>query len=155
MADESDDIRQEIKKGRQDIANTRSAMAKKLAMLDHRVEEAVDGVKDTFDLRSQVKQRPWVIMGGALLVGYVLGRQGNVPDITADPPGAPSTRALPQQTLGSAVKNQVKNELATIKGQAFFRAVASTLWAMTKHLLEPKRQVEGAISNSAQSINRP
>jgi hypothetical protein len=151
MADESDDIRQEIKKGRQDIANTRSAMAKKLAMLDHRVEEAVEGVKDTFDLRSQVKQRPWVIMGGALLVGYVLGRQGNVPDITADPPGAPSTCALPQQTIGSAVKSQVKNELAT-KGQAFFRAVASTLWAMTKHLLEPKRQVEG---NSAQSINRP
>ena len=149
MADESDDIRQEIKKGRQDIANTRSAIAKKLAMLDHRVEEAVDGVKDTFDLRSQVKQRPWLIMGGALLVGYVLGRQGNVPDITADPPGAPSTRSLPPQTIGSAVKNE------TIKGQAFFGAVASTLWAMTKHLLEPKRQVEGAITKSAQSIDRP
>jgi hypothetical protein len=148
MADESDDIRQEIKKGRQEIANTRSAIAKKLAMLDHRVEEVVDGVKDTFDLRSQVKQRPWLIMGGALLVGYVLGRQGN-------PLGAPSTRALPQQTIGSAVTHQVKNELATIKGQALFGAVVSTLRAMTKHLLEPKRPVDGATTESAQSKNRP
>jgi hypothetical protein len=38
----------------------------------------VDGVKHTFDLHYQVKQRPWLMFGGSLLVGYTLGRRGGV-----------------------------------------------------------------------------
>jgi len=88
MADATDDIRQEITKGRQDIADTRAAIAENLAILEHRVEETVNGVKETFDLHSQVKQRPWLIFSGAILVGYALGRQGNGPGSSADPPGS-------------------------------------------------------------------
>jgi hypothetical protein len=58
MADKADDIRQEIRKGRRDIADTRSAITEKLGILENRAQEAVDGVKHTFDLQYQVKQRP-------------------------------------------------------------------------------------------------
>ena len=74
MADKADDIRQEIKKGRQDIADTRSAITEKLAILENRAQEAVDGVKHTFDLQYQVKQRPWLIFGGAVVQAQQLIR---------------------------------------------------------------------------------
>lgn len=141
MADKTDDIRQEIKKGRQDIADTRSAITEKLAILEDRVQETVDAVKHTFDLHYQVKQRPWLMFGGSLLVGYTLGRRGGVSSTTVDKSSEPSSHAQPQQSIVSEVRNQVKNDLATIKGAAF-GAVISTLWAMAKQvLLPPARQI--------------
>ena len=115
MADATDDIQQKIKKGRQDIADARAVIAEKLAILEHRVQDTVDGVKDTFNLHSQVKERPWLIFGGALLVGYALGRQGNVPGTSADPLGDPSKHAHPQQSIGSREKSQMTNGLEPAK----------------------------------------
>ncbi|MDP2665544.1 MAG: hypothetical protein Q8P23_02790 [bacterium] len=144
MADKADDIRQEIKKGRQDIADTRSAITEKLGILEDRVQETVDGVKHAFDLHYQVKQRPWLMFGGSVLVGYVLGPRGGGSSATSDTPSEPFAHAQPQQSIVSEVRNQVKNDLATIKGAAF-GAVISTLWAMAKQVLPlPARQIDGA-----------
>ena len=120
MADNADAIREEIKKGRQDIADTRSAITEKLAILEDRVQETVDGVKHTFDLHYQVKQRPWLMFGGSLLVGYTLGRRSGVPDRGAAANG----------------RNHFKGEIASIKNAAF-GTVISTLWAMAKQVLMP------------------
>lgn len=38
------------------------------------VEGTVDSVKETFDLEKQIQARPWLILGGAALLGYVAGR---------------------------------------------------------------------------------
>ena len=156
MADKADDIRQEIRKGRQDIADTRSAITEKLAILEDRVQETVNGVKHTFDLHYQVKQRPWLMFGGSLLVGYTLGDWGGGSSTIADTSSEPSSHAQPQQTIVSEVRNQFKNDLATIKGAAF-GAVISTLWAMAKQvLLPPARQIDGAITKpGAQPIDSP
>ena len=156
MADKADDIRHEIKKGRQDIADTRSAITEKLAILEDRVQETVNGVKHTFDLHYQVKQRPWLMFGGSLLVGYTLGDWGGGSSTIADTSSEPSSHAQPQQSIVSEVRNQVKNDLATIKGAAF-GAVISTLWAMAKEvLLAPARQIDGAITKpGAQPIDSP
>jgi hypothetical protein len=145
MADKADDIRQQINKGRQDIADSRSAITEKLAILENRVQTTVDGMKHTFDLHYQVKQRPWLMFGGSLLVGYTLGRRGGVSSTTADASSEPYLHAQPPQSIVSEVKYQLKNDLATIKGAAF-GAVISTLWAMAKQvLLPPARQIDGAI----------
>jgi len=145
MADKADDIRQQINKGRQDIADSRSAITEKLAILEDRVQKTAEGVKRTFDLHYQVKQRPWLMFGGSLLVGYMLGARGGVSSATADTSSQPSAHAQPQQSLVTDVGNQLKNDLAAIKGAAF-GAVISTLWAMAKQvLLPPARQLDGAI----------
>ena len=156
MADKADDIRHEIKKGRQDIADTRSAITEKLAILEDRVQETVNGVKHTFDLHYQVKQRPWLMFGGSLLVGYTLGDWGGGSSTIADTSSEPSSHAQPQQTIVSEVRNQFKNDLATIKGAAFGAAI-STLWAIAKQvLLPPARQIDGAITKpGAQPIDSP
>jgi len=56
----------------------------------------------------------------------------------------------------SEVRNQVKNDLATIKGAAY-GVVISTLWAMAKQvLLPPARRIDGAITKpGAQPIDSP
>jgi|GEM_PF-915745 len=38
------------------------------------VEGTVGSVKDTFDLEKQTQARPWLMIGGAALLGYVAGR---------------------------------------------------------------------------------
>jgi len=146
MADKADDIRQELEKDRQDIVATRSALTEKLVVLGDRVQETVDGVKHTFDLHYQVKQRPWLMFGGSLLVGYALGRRG-APRTTADRSNAPqSANAQPQKSIVSAISTQFTDELSTIKGAAF-GAVISTLWAMAKQMLpQPVRQIDSAIA---------
>jgi hypothetical protein len=156
MAVEEDDIRQEIKKGRQELADTRSAITEKLLILEDRVQETVDAVKHTFDLHYQVKQRPWLMFGGSLLVGYTLGRWGGVSSTTADMSCEPSSHAQPPQSIVSAVRHQIKDDLASIKGAAF-GVVISTLWAMAKQvLLPPARQIDGAITKpGAQQMDSP
>ena len=132
MADKTDTIRQEIKESRQNIEDTRSAMTEKLAILEDRVQETVDGVKHTFDLHYQMKQRPWLMFGGSVLTGYMLGPRGRRSSATADQSSEPSYHAQPQQNTG----NQVKGAFATIR-EAALGAMINTLWAMAKQVLLP------------------
>ena len=141
MADKADDIQQGIKKGRQDIADTRSAITEKLTVLEERVQETVNGVKRTFDLHYQVKQRPWLLFGGSLLVGYMLGLRGGS---SSAPDDRRESFSPVQPKLGmiADVRNEFKSEIAAIKGAAF-GAVISTLWAMAKQvLLAPRQNIE-------------
>ena len=155
MADKADDIRQELEKGRQDIVATRSALTEKLVVLGDRVQETVDGVKHTFDLHYQVKQRPWLMFGGSLLVGYALGRR-SAPRTTAHRSNAPSSNAQPEKSIVSVVSDQFKDKSHDQK-RATFGAVISTLWAMVKQILpQPDRQIDSAIAKpAAQAIESP
>lgn len=146
MADKADDgIRQDLKKGRQDIADTRSALTEKLANLEERVQETVDGVKHTFDLRYQVEHRPWQMFGGSLLVGYMLGRRSGGSSAPEDRRESLLSQAQPQPGIVADLRNQFHSELATLKGAAL-GAVVSTLWAMAKQaLLAPAQPDDNAI----------
>lgn len=153
MADKADDIRQEIRRHRQDIAESRSAISEKLTILEDRVQEAVDGVKHTFDVRYQVKRRPWLMFSVSLLAGYALGRRGAAPCTTTGTVNARSAQAQPQSSVASEVKSHVKDELAAIKGAAV-GAVISTLWAMAKQVLLPA--AGSAVTKAdSQPIDRP
>jgi ElaB/YqjD/DUF883 family membrane-anchored ribosome-binding protein len=139
MADKPDDSRREIEKGRQDVADTRSALTEKLAILEDRVQGTVEAVKHTVDLHYQVNQRPWLMIGASLLVGYTLGHRGSVSSTTADTSREPSARAQPPHSIAREVTSQVQDNLASIKVAAM-GAVISTLWAMAKQVLLPAAQ---------------
>jgi ElaB/YqjD/DUF883 family membrane-anchored ribosome-binding protein len=104
MARRADDIRKDVKNIRQQIADGLSAMTEKLAIVEGRVQKTVDAVKHTFDLHYQVKQHPWVMFGGALLVGYMLGNRGsgNASSAIASIKGAAVGAVI--STLGDMVK---------------------------------------------------
>jgi hypothetical protein len=96
------------------MAETRAALTEKLETLQERMEgtvqtahtamentvnevkegihDTVDTVRRTFDLEYQVQQRPWVMMGAAVLAGYALAVLGHA----AARRGSSSEVALPQ-----------------------------------------------------------
>jgi ElaB/YqjD/DUF883 family membrane-anchored ribosome-binding protein len=126
------------------------------------VEEIVENVKDTvgdtvamvkrtFDLPYQVDQHPWLMCGGSLLVGYILGSWGgdstsavasthdtrlSPASTTAASSSESSARPQPRQGVGSGVLDRFKDEIALIKG-AGMEAVISTLRDMVKQALLP------------------
>jgi hypothetical protein len=128
--DHTDDrIEQDIK----DILKTRVAISDKLEMLEQRVEEkmersrvavkdlvdhtaeVVEGMMDktkrTLDPLHQFNQRPWLMLGGAIMLGYIAGlvetkmrSTGVYPYYTPDaegarvmPPGSREDRGRPEE----------------------------------------------------------
>lgn len=65
---------------RQDIDSIRDSMTDKISQIEtrvrDRVDETLDTVKRTFDLKQQVSTRPWAAFGLAVLAGYALGSMG-------------------------------------------------------------------------------
>jgi ElaB/YqjD/DUF883 family membrane-anchored ribosome-binding protein len=90
-----DQRRSDVAQDVREILETRNAISQKIEMLEHRIQETVEGTrtaveemvdrvkdvadefvdrtKQTFDPTYQVNQHPWAMVGGAILVGYVLG----------------------------------------------------------------------------------
>ena len=62
MDQRSDDIRQ-------DIESTRASLDEKLDSLETKARQA-------FDIKHQVAERPWMMIGAAVATGYVLGSMG-------------------------------------------------------------------------------
>jgi ElaB/YqjD/DUF883 family membrane-anchored ribosome-binding protein len=65
---------------RQDIEAIRDSMTDKMEMIESKVKGTVDNtvqtVKRTFDVKEQVREHPWVAFGAAVATGYVLGSLG-------------------------------------------------------------------------------
>jgi ElaB/YqjD/DUF883 family membrane-anchored ribosome-binding protein len=126
------------------------------------VEDIVENVKDTVDttvatvqrtlnLHYQVDQHPWLMFGGSLLAGYLLGSWGSSSTSatvsTHDPQGSAAgttaasssesfARPQPQQGMGSGVLDQFKEEIAILKSAAV-AVVISTLRDMVRQALLP------------------
>jgi hypothetical protein len=153
MVDKPDDSRRKIEKGRQDVADTSSAIADKLAILEHRVQETVDAMKHGVDFHYQVKQRPWLMVGGSLLVGYALGRRRGGSSTPPDMSRAPSPRTQSPQSVASQATSQIQDHVASLKGAAL-AAITSTLWAMAKQVLLPAgRQVDEIMAKAGAHAN--
>lgn len=83
---------------RQDIDATREAMTDKLGQIESKVKGTVDdlkgsventvetvkeNVKQAFDIKQQVVERPWTMLGASVVAGYVLGSLGSSDDSSA------------------------------------------------------------------------
>jgi hypothetical protein len=128
---------------RHDIDNTRSAMADKLEALEDRmigaaesaqetVENSIQGAKDavasvkrTFDIKHQIEERPWTIVGGSFLAGLAVSLL--IPERRASSFKAPTqngtvaSAALPLQGLPPSepsVFEPFHEEIAKVKGMA-------------------------------------
>src|SRR5262245_41682541 len=114
---------------RREMEDTRSALTEKLETLEQKVtstvegvsdtvppvtgavhetitplkdsgQETVEAVKDTFDLPRQVERRPWTMVGGSVLAGFVLGRLFSR---IANPPAHNGQAHHDRHTVGVAV----------------------------------------------------
>jgi ElaB/YqjD/DUF883 family membrane-anchored ribosome-binding protein len=135
-----------------DIDQTREAIARKLDLLERRVEDTVQAAKSTVsdvvekiqetteDIRGkaedfvgktklalnpsyQIQERPWLLLGGALLFGYVLGRLegGRLIDVASEQLrssksgrnsyGQPAPASRRQPNIWNAMVGQLQGEL--------------------------------------------
>lgn len=94
MDQRSDDIRQ-------DIESTRSSLDDKLSLLENRVQDATDKARETFDVKHQVNERPWVMLGASVLAGYVLGSLGGSSSSSSGASYSSSAQPMYYQTGGS------------------------------------------------------
>jgi hypothetical protein len=69
---------------RQDIESTRASLDEKLDTLESRARQ-------TFDLKHQVSERPWMMLGAAFAAGYALGSMGGGDDHEQRWHGQPAT----------------------------------------------------------------
>jgi ElaB/YqjD/DUF883 family membrane-anchored ribosome-binding protein len=56
----------------QTVEETRVTVEETIDSVRSTVEETVETVRHTFDVRYQVRKRPWLLMGGAVAVGFAL-----------------------------------------------------------------------------------
>jgi hypothetical protein len=94
------------------------------------VEDTIATAQRIFDLPSQVEQHPWPMVGGALLVGYMLGsRGGGRTSAAGSTRDAQLARPQPQQGIISGIREQLKDEMVSRRIIAV-RAVMSRLREM-------------------------
>lgn len=55
------------------VDEARSAVRETVASVKETMHEGVESVKDAMDIPAHVQRRPWLMFGGAILGGYVLG----------------------------------------------------------------------------------
>jgi hypothetical protein len=55
------------------VHNATSAVTDTVACVKEAVQDTVEAVKDTFDLPRQVRQHPWIMLGGSIALGYTGG----------------------------------------------------------------------------------
>jgi hypothetical protein len=130
MTDKPDGIDEAMANSRRAIDESRTAITRKMGMLEDRVHETLDDVKRTFDIRHQVQEHPWLIVGGSILAGYALGSMVSRPSTSDDAPASSHAEISRVQPLRS-VRTPATDNYATIKGEVF-QVVIGTLWAMAK-----------------------
>jgi len=115
MDQRSDDIRQ-------DIESTRAALDQKLDTLETKARQ-------TFDLKHQVAERPWMMLGAAVAAGFVLGSMGDdsteqrwhgQPATTTDynQHQVSTTTSQPAQSHDSGLLSQFDDEIDMLKAAA-------------------------------------
>src|SRR5262245_19117744 len=68
-----DSVMDKVKGVQETIDNARSTIDNVLETIKHTMEETVERVKYTATVIEQVDQNPWIMLGSAVLTGYVMG----------------------------------------------------------------------------------
>jgi len=66
-----------------------------VAAVNDTVKESVDTVKDWFDVEAHVRERPWLMLGGSVAVGYCLGAMVSKSEATVPYSAPPSPSSVP------------------------------------------------------------
>lgn len=188
-----DQRRSDIGQDVRHILETRNAISQKIEMLEHRIEETVEGTrttveemidrvkdvadefvdrtKQTFDPTYQVHQHPWAMVGGAVLVGYVLGtlesrmasgaRSAGVypyypPDATQEGAAVmPTVGRWQQSNLWQEVSQEISGEIEHAKhamievGRSFVQDFFQALPALAESVLGGRGSRSGRSSHDS------
>jgi len=173
------------------VAETADAVKETLGQAQSSVAGMVENVKDTldetatrvqqsFDLRYQVDQHPWVMLSGAVVIGYLLGglgtrnsawsyrtpdawsgpeekRRGYVAATTPSPaenlPSTASQSRTPPSRLWESTVGQFKEEFDLLKGAAIGALLNTVREMATQSWPAIAPQVEKAIDSATAKVS--
>jgi phage-related protein len=98
-----DNVMEKVKGVQVTIDTAKSTIDNILDTIKHTMEETIERVKYTSTVIEQVDQSPWIMLGSAVLTGYVLGGLGE-----GEPNGAKSTHQ-------DYISNKKGNAMETIE----------------------------------------
>jgi len=126
-----------------------------VATVQQGVKGSVDSVKDLFDVPAHVQQRPWLMMGGSVAVGYCIGTMlAPSPSSQYSPASngaVPSPRALGAPPLSAPAEPSIwAAEIAKLKGLAlgvlFGTARELLVSSMPEHMGEQIKDVVDSVT---------
>jgi ElaB/YqjD/DUF883 family membrane-anchored ribosome-binding protein len=122
------------------VQTVQEAVQDTVSTVSETVQDTVDTVKDTFDINQHVRNHPWLMVGGAVALGYLGGRLlrngslprllavGTTPGITpgtgsngftaAPPPAAPPAPNWFETAAGPILKQVQEMALGALVGVA-------------------------------------
>ena len=91
------------------VDTVKEAVQETVEQVKETVQTTVEKVKETFDLRLQVERHPWLMLGGAVGVGYLAGTL--LTPATGAPPCPTATAEEPQAVnyLGERLKGSTRS----------------------------------------------
>ena len=122
------------------LERTSSDLVNKLELLQDRLQETVGKVKRSFDLRYQAARYPGPLVGGAVVIGFIIGMRGARRALadTTDRYAHTATPEPPSKWRG--VQDSVKGELSALKGIAVGAVVKTLLGMARQALIKPERR---------------
>jgi ElaB/YqjD/DUF883 family membrane-anchored ribosome-binding protein len=114
------------------VESVKGAVEGTVDSVNQTMHDTVESVKQTFDLPRQVEHHPWLMMGGAVAVGFVAGR------LLADAPqAARTTRRLAESLRPTA--QRFTNAAATTAGAVSAAATtAGSLFSTLESMFGPE-----------------
>jgi ElaB/YqjD/DUF883 family membrane-anchored ribosome-binding protein len=92
----------------QKVTNSVTAVTDTVASVKEKMHEGVESVKDAVDVPAHVERHPWLMLGGSVLCGYVLGNL-----LSRDRNRAPASQpAEPRMIYGNGRQQPPRQEAA-------------------------------------------
>jgi ElaB/YqjD/DUF883 family membrane-anchored ribosome-binding protein len=137
-----------------------SAVRETVANVKETMHEGVESVKEVVDVQAHVQRRPWLMFGGAVVGGYLLGslltRESAAPAREPAPLQTPPRRQhagnghhkpapKPEASTTASFLNMVEPEIRQLKGLALGVALGTVREILTKevppHLADELRSI--------------
>jgi len=145
------------------VANVTEAMSESVANVTDKVNEGVESVKEAVDVNAHVERHPWLMLGGSVLCGYVLGNlipaeKSSVPKFSLTPPVPASNghqyrdEALsrPAQSTAPSWLSKFEPEIQHLKGLALGATLGTIREMLTAqvppHMADHVREIVDAVT---------
>ena len=86
---------------RRDMSDLQSEMQRVRGELGRDVDELIESTRDAMNWHYYVRRHPWVCVGAALLVGYLLAPKSSRPIVRIQHPEVPQPQPQPQRKTQS------------------------------------------------------
>jgi len=146
------------------VARSVFAVTETVANVQEKVTEGVESVKEAVDVKVQVDRHPWLMLGGSVLCGFVLGellsREREKPSAShftltprPEPNGRPPADKQQASSSGANWLSKFEPELQHLKGLALGVTLGTVREMLTAevppHMADHLREIIDAVTEKA------